>query len=295
MIKFDGTPLLLNAAIPRDPEFLQLLEIYRPGILALEQEIVGHTKVFLDGDCRQKECNLGNFIADSLVDYNAIHYTENEFWTDAAIGFFQSGGIRTSIELNLDGSITMADVHTLLPFENNIVLIEVTGQQLWDALEHSVFRAGQDGGPAGEFMQYSGIEVTYDYSKPSGQRVVSALALCAQCLVPVLEPIDLTKEYKILTVSFISTGGDGYEMLAGNLVKDLGVSEIEVFIEFLKKRSPIYPSVEWRITILNDNPEPSTTPSLSTIAIETTTDGAITFTLSFGVMVLSAILCILRF
>lgn len=290
----------MNNAIPRDADFLALLDVYRPAILALEQEIVGHTKVFLDGDCRKKECNLGNFIADSLVDYHAIQYTENEFWTDAAIGFFQAGGIRTSIELNLDGSITMADVHTLLPFENTVVLIEVTGQELMEALEHSVWRVGQEGGPAGEFMQYSGIEVTYDYSKPSGERVVSALALCAQCSVPILEPIVLTNKYRILTVSFIGSGGDGYSMLENKLVRNLGVTELDVFIEFLKKRSPIYPSVEWRITILNDEqttdqPDPSSpNPTPSTILPETTTNEAFRATLSFGLL-LSAILCILRF
>ena len=192
MVEFNGTPILLDHQIERESDILARLNIYRPAITALEEKVVGQTRVFLDGDCRGKECNLGNFIADSLVDWYALHYEMNEYWTDAAIGFFQAGGIRTSIERVGDGFITMADVNTLLPFGNNVVMIEVTGQQLWDALEHSVWRFGQ-GGAAGEFMQYSGIEVTYDVSKPSGQRIVKATALCAQCLVPVLEPIDLSE------------------------------------------------------------------------------------------------------
>lgn len=60
LITFDGTPILLNGTIPRDEDLLELLNDYRPAVEALEKQIVGETKVKLDGDCRLQECNLGN-------------------------------------------------------------------------------------------------------------------------------------------------------------------------------------------------------------------------------------------
>lgn len=61
LVGFDGSPILLNGTIPRDDDLLELLNDYRPAVEELENEIVGETKVKLDGDCRVKECNLGKF------------------------------------------------------------------------------------------------------------------------------------------------------------------------------------------------------------------------------------------
>lgn len=59
LIEFDGTPILLNGTIQRELDLVELLDVYRPAILELENQIVGETKVKLDGVCRFKECNLG--------------------------------------------------------------------------------------------------------------------------------------------------------------------------------------------------------------------------------------------
>lgn len=68
------------------------------------------------------------------------HYArdyEGDYWTDASIALLQGGGIRTSLEI---GNITVYDLTTLLPFDSNTVLIDVTGAELKEALEHSVYR-----------------------------------------------------------------------------------------------------------------------------------------------------------
>lgn len=92
--------------------------------------------VFLNGTCRFNECNLGNFIADSMVFDYARSY-KGEYWTDAAIALIQGGGIRTSLD---KGNITMYDLATLLPFDSILVTIDVSGAELKEALEHSVSR-----------------------------------------------------------------------------------------------------------------------------------------------------------
>ena len=249
LIEIDGTPILLDGSIERDPDVLTLLEQYRPGILALETEIVGVTRVLLDGSCRRNECNLGNFIADSMVDWYALQYHANEFWTDTSIAFLQGGGIRASInQKSNSGNITREDAATVMPFESKMEVVEVTGKELLEALEHSVYRY-EDGEFRGEFMQVSGVQVVYDINRPSGQRVVEAKVLCAQCLVPELENVNETKLYKIVMLDFLASGGDGYEMFKGKTVQKYETLDIDVFVEYLKKKSPIHPAVEWRITI----------------------------------------------
>lgn len=81
----------------------------------------------------------GNFIADALVDWNAVNYNGTDGWTDSAISIIQGGGIRASIDHKASGgNITKEMTLTVLPFENNIVLLEITGKELMEALEHSV-------------------------------------------------------------------------------------------------------------------------------------------------------------
>lgn len=252
MLQIYGIPILLNATVPRDSEVLALLETYRPGIIELETP-VGQTRVFLDGSCRRNECNLGNFLTDAFVDWYAVQYESVEFWTDASIAFLQGGGVRASIDhKSSGGEITKEDANTVMPFNNTLEVIELTGVELLAALEHSVHRY-TDGGQYGEFLQMSGVQVVYDMNQPTGKRVVDAKVVCAKCQIPTLEAIDKTKTYKIIMQSYLADGGDGFEVFNGKTVMKTTAIDLDVFTDYLKKKSPIYPAVEWRITINNWN------------------------------------------
>jgi 5'-nucleotidase len=247
--EIDGTPILLDAKVQRDPDVLELLEKYRPGVVGLEKEIVGVTKVLLDGNCRRNECNMANLIADAFVDWRALNYHSSEFWTDASIALIQGGGVRSSISYKSNnGNISKEDASTVMPFQNKIEIVEVTGSDLLAALEHSVHRY-EDGEPRGEFMQFSGVQVVYDINRPSGNRVVDAKVLCALCANPKYEDINLTKKYRIVMYSFLANGGDKYSMFLGKSVLKTEDYDLDVFANFLKKKSPIYSAVERRITI----------------------------------------------
>lgn len=198
----------MNASIERDPEVLELLETYRPGVDALTKEILGSTKVFLDGtSCREFECNLGNLITDAIVYVNAIHHT-GKYWTDAGIALMQGGGIRASSET---GNITKFDLTTMLPFDNALVKLNVTGQTLMDALERSVERYTGD---RGEFLQMSGLHVVYNLTQPANHRVTSAHAICAECAVPAFSPLKLDSYYPVIVSTFMYEGGDDFTMWA---------------------------------------------------------------------------------
>lgn len=249
LLQINGKPILLDGKVERDDDVLQLLERYRPGIVDLESTIVGNTRVFLDGSCRRQECNLGNFLTDSFVDWYAMTYDSTEFWTDASIGILQGGGIRASIDhKSKDGQITKEDAATVMPFDSKMEIIEITGSDLLAALEHSVHRY-TDNEQHGEFLQISGVQVVYDINQPTGERVVDAKVLCALCQVPILEDVVPTKMYKIILQDFLADGGDGFTMFVGKSVRKFETADLDVFLEYLKKKSPIYPSVEWRITI----------------------------------------------
>lgn len=102
----------------------------------MQTEFVAETRVIMNGTCRLNECNMGNFIADSMVYQRARHH-QGAFWTDAAVALVQGGGIRSTLST---GNITMYDLVTLLPFANKLVVLELNGTEILQALEHSVYR-----------------------------------------------------------------------------------------------------------------------------------------------------------
>ena len=57
------------------------------------------------------------------------------------------------------------------------------------------------------------MKVTFDLSKPNGQRVVDVLVRCTKCLMPKYDPLEKDKFYRLSTSNFIIKGGDGYTMI----------------------------------------------------------------------------------
>jgi 2',3'-cyclic-nucleotide 2'-phosphodiesterase (5'-nucleotidase family) len=93
------------------------------------------------------------------------------------------------------------EIYTALPFDNYLVAITLTGQQLKEALEHGVSCLEE---PAGRFPQVSGLSFTYSRAAPAGSRVKEVLVQG--------QPLNLTKEYTVGTNDFLAAGGDGYKV-----------------------------------------------------------------------------------
>lgn len=268
---WEGSPILLDASVPEDPEVVEAMKPWKEIIDAEAGVVIGSTNVFLDSSssaCRKGECNIGNFIANAFVDaYVDLASPGN--WTKAAIGFVNSGGIRASIdETTQDGNITYADLITSQPFSNTVDIIELQGKHLLEALEFSVnssyanyrgngrhkrdLEAREFAGQA--FLQMSGIQVTIDMNKPAMGRVSNVTVKCADCAVPQYEPLDPEKWYGVALCSFLVTGGDGYNVIADNHRNHVtGRVDYEVLMEYIAKYSPLTTGIEENIHIIQEN------------------------------------------
>lgn len=203
----------------------------------LKKTVIGSSEVVLDGEranVRTKETNLGNMIADGML------AKANEFEpTDIAIQ--NGGGIRASID---QGDVTLGEVHTVLPFQNLLVTMQLSGEEIWQALEHGV--SGVETGE-GRFLQVAGLQFKYDASKPVGERVWEVNVKTENGY----EPIDLIKSYNVATNAFTANGGDGFTMLKTakdeGRIHDLFVVDYEILSEYIEKHSPVAPTLEGRI------------------------------------------------
>jgi 5'-nucleotidase / UDP-sugar diphosphatase len=188
-----------TATVTPDPETQKIVDQYQATLDKELNVVIGKTVGPLDSRrnvVRTQEAAIGNFIADAMK--NAV---------GAEIALTQGGGIRADKEYPAGSDITRKDVLTELPFGNVTVLVDVTGQQVWDALENG-FSKIEDG--AGRFPQVSGMKVVADRSKPAGSRVVSVMVGD--------KPLDPATTYKLATNDYMLDGGDGYTSLKGGKI-----------------------------------------------------------------------------
>ncbi|QIK56868.1 bifunctional metallophosphatase/5'-nucleotidase [Erysipelothrix sp. HDW6A] len=180
---------------------------------------------------RTRETNLGNLIADSLIDYSVS--AKNK----ADLAVVNGGGIRSNLKA---GDVTLGDVISVLPFGNIYSLIDVTGQNIYDMFEHSLrtdVQTNDDGsykldsngkmqlGANGGFLHVSeGVKLTFDPLKPAGSRITELLIDN--------KPVDKSAHYKLATNDFLAVGGDGYTMLGG--ARTEGPSLDTVFANYLE-------------------------------------------------------------
>lgn len=84
-----------------------------------------------------------------------------------------------------------------------LTVLEVTGQQVLEALENGVSQYPKH---EGRFPQVSGISFSFDPAQPSGRRVVEGSVRVGG------EALQLSRTYQLCTKGYIALGKDGYDV-----------------------------------------------------------------------------------
>ena len=169
-----------------DPSVSSIVEKYSSKVSSILNEKLGEADVDLDGEqVRKRETNLGNLVTDIMRQISG-----------ADVAILNGGDIRTSIR---KGKITVNHVYSVLPFNDYIVAIRLSGKKIREALEHGV-SAIEEGG--GRFPQVSGLRFTYNPVPREGRRIREVFIAGI--------PLDPEKEYIVATNDFLAAGGDGY-------------------------------------------------------------------------------------
>jgi 2',3'-cyclic-nucleotide 2'-phosphodiesterase/3'-nucleotidase len=152
------------------------------------------------------------------------------------------------------GPVSVRDIAGLYVYENTLAVLEVTGQQLKDALEHSAkyFKTYVPGKapadlvdekiPAYNFDIAEGVTYELDISKPVGQRI--------QNLRFRNQPLSLTRKLRLATNNYRVNGGGGYTMYKNAPVVYRSSEEIrELIIDWLERNKtvPVKPNNNWRL------------------------------------------------
>ena len=177
---------------------------------------------------RRTETNLGDLCADAYLDQSG----------DADIAFVNGGGIRVSLNA---GDLTLNDILRVHPFGNSLTVIEITGQQVLDALEWSVHALP---GEFGGFNQVAGLSFCVDPNIPSPCRqddrgffdgVDESMERRVRDVLVAGEPLDPDGTYKLASFDYqLLNNGDGYTMYEGATVLQESVKlDNQVLIDYI--------------------------------------------------------------
>ena len=233
-----------NPLYPADEEALEVLEPYKAKVDEVFKEETTAVAVKelpnprqessgVGESVRANETALGNLITDGML-YKA---------PQADIAFQNGGGIRTSID---EGPITNGEIIEVLPFGNLPVVVEMTGEQIKEVLEHSVSQAP---GESGAFLHVAGMKFTYDSSKEAGDRVIEMKLKTGD---DEYEDIKMDQSYTITTNAFTAAGGDGFDtfkaLYDAGKVQELGsASDWMDLKEYMEYLGEVDPRIEGRI------------------------------------------------
>jgi 2',3'-cyclic-nucleotide 2'-phosphodiesterase/3'-nucleotidase len=202
---------------------VSVLAPFNERVKAKTAEIVGEASDDLVKS-EKAESALADIIADAFRETGRTQ-----------IAIHNIGGIRAKISR---GQITWGNVFQVLPFENTLVTLKMTGAQIRKSLQRSL-------APTVGMIAISGLRVRFNLSKPPGEQIVSAFLLDGS-------PLEDSKLYTVTTNDFVAAGGDGFtEFVNGTDFLDTGIFLRDVMVEYIKKNRILMPLVDGRIIVEN--------------------------------------------
>lgn len=192
-----------------DPNALAIYKEYRDILQPILDEVVGITDTELSHDRfkHQGTSPLGKWTCDVM---------RKEAGTQ--IGITNGGGLRTSIA---KGNITMGNLYEVMPFDNTLVTMKITGAQLKKVIEHGIYNDKYG------WVQVSGVKVYYDKDKEAGNRI-------SDMFLDDGTKIEMDKLYSVVTNDFMSTGGDEYDFSGAIDMHDTNIPIRDALVKALK-------------------------------------------------------------
>jgi 5'-nucleotidase/UDP-sugar diphosphatase len=204
--------VLYTPQIPENQQMLSLLTPFQNKGQAQLNVKVGSVNGHMEGDrskVRFVQTNLARLLLAAQMER-----------TGADFAVMSGGGIRDSIET---GNITYKDVLKVQPFGNTVVYTEMTGKEVTEYLS----AVAQKKPDSGAYPQFSNVSFV-------------ATAAGLQDLKIKGEPVDPAKSYRMATLNFNATGGDGYpEIDKKPGYVNTGFVDAEVLKQYIEKNSPL--------------------------------------------------------
>lgn len=145
--------------------------------------------------------------------------------TGCQIAIQNGGGLRRTI---YEGNITMGDMYEIMPYDNALVTMELSGEDIKKAIDHGILNPNVTDG------QFSGLKVEYDKDKEFENRITS-IALEDGT------PLEMDMYYTVVINDFMLTGGDSYDFSNAKNVVNTYIPIRDMLVEAIKEAKSIAP------------------------------------------------------
>ncbi|KGN36208.1 bifunctional metallophosphatase/5'-nucleotidase [Knoellia subterranea] len=204
---------LVAQTAPKDPAITSIISKWNTLAGPLKAQIVGTHSEDILGDSsgnRGIETPMADVVADAI-----LAGTDGADEGGAEIAFMNVGGVREDLPMapkyaEAPGQITYAEAFDIAPFNNILVSVDLTGDQIRQVLEQQYQPVAARGSrPMLALGVSKGFTYAWDASQPQGSRVVNGtMALNGTA-------ISMTETYRVGTLNFLADGGDLFTAFKG--------------------------------------------------------------------------------
>lgn len=205
-----------------------MIEPYKRQIDVEMKKVIGESEVEMPKQNGMPETLLGNFVADLVLAFGKSVDAESDF------AVLNNGGLRSSLP---QGEINIGNVYELMPFDNELVIIDLPGEQLLSLFSYIAGRTG---------VPVSGI--TMKLEKMNGNYVATHIYIGGEKFEP-------TQSYKVVTSDYLAGGGDNMQFFAAGTMRTTGKKIRDAIIDFIRLQTDnhkkLTPVLDNRITLVN--------------------------------------------
>ena len=244
----EGKPVPLPRgyrSLPKDPRIARIVQRYGDLTASVSDVVVGRVADPLDRKLNAAgESRLGAFIADVfLAGSSDASYGDKA----AQIAFTNPGGLRSDLPAN--SAVTFGQLFNVLPFNNNLVTMTLTGDQIRRLLEQQWEKPQPMGGRILSVSQ--GFSYTWDATSQEGATAGSGARVVPGSIMLNGEPLEMKKSYRVTVNNFMASGGDNFPVLKEGLEVQTGEIDLVVAKLYLRAHGVVRAPEAGRITRVN--------------------------------------------
>lgn len=212
---------------PAQPAVSRTVEKWRGRSAKLANEPVGHITADIAGRGSDRaETPLGDLLTDAQ--------TEATRTEGADLALLNWGGMRADLVHRAsrgegDGVVTYGEAFQVQPFDNPLVTMDLTGEQLVQVLREQF--SGANTGQPQVLQLSSALRYEADMSRAGADR------LLADTVRVKGEPVRASETYRVTVNDFLAEGGNGFPTLKKGTHRESTGTDLVAFTEYLKRHS----------------------------------------------------------
>lgn len=220
IIKFTGTNTSVSGEYKAHSDAEEITTMYRKAIDSVMNEQIGTTAHTLTKG--NPEGRLGNFCSDAVFEQSLLWQEKNGMLEKVKLDFalLNNGGLRVPLD---SGRITIGNIYELMPFENEIVFVEISGKQMNELMDYIHKRTTLSG-------RKSGVPVSKNF-----ELQLDTINQLNYCQIND-QQFDPNQSYTIATSDYLANGGDQMAFFTDPIaITYTGVKIRDAFIESIRE------------------------------------------------------------